>query len=99
MSREEHLELIAVFKQRLDDMNAMMAEISRKLDGVVNKLEEIERWLARMEFRSEDITDEEWYRAAAANPAFEFLKDPEEDIYSSDDGRPFRDRYQASQAI
>ena len=27
----------------------------------------------------------------AANPAFDFLKDPEEDIYTLSDGRPFYD--------
>jgi hypothetical protein len=30
----------------------------------------------------------EWMRAAAANPAFTFLKDPEEDIYLPTDGQP-----------
>ncbi len=38
-----------------------------------------------------DIDEAEWLRAAATNPAFEFLKDPEEDIYSPTDGEPFRD--------
>ena len=37
-----------------------------------------------------DIDEEEWLRAASHNPAFEFLKDPEEDIYTLDDGVPFR---------
>lgn len=39
------------------------------------------------------LTDEwdeaEWLRAAARNPAFDFLNDPEEDIYSLADGKPF----------
>ena len=35
--------------------------------------------------------DEEWLQAAATNPAFDFLKDPEEDIYTAADGMPFRD--------
>ena len=35
-----------------------------------------------------DIDEIEWLRAAAANPAFEFLKEPEEDIYTLADGRP-----------
>lgn len=35
--------------------------------------------------------ESEWLRAAAHNPAFEFLNDPEEDIYSMVDGKPFRD--------
>ncbi len=31
----------------------------------------------------------EWLNAAACDPAFESLADPEEDIYSLDDGEPF----------
>ena len=41
-----------------------------------------------------DIDGQEWLRAAAANPAFAFLAAPEEDIYTLDDGRPFRDEGQ-----
>jgi hypothetical protein len=29
-----------------------------------------------------DVDEREWLRAAAMNPAFDFLKEPEEDIYS-----------------
>lgn len=36
---------------------------------------------------SEDV----WLRAAARNPAFAFLNDPAEDIYSLADGEPFSD--------
>ena len=36
-----------------------------------------------------DIDEMKWLRAAARNPAFDFLKDPEEDIYTLADGRPF----------
>ena len=38
-----------------------------------------------------DIDEAEWLRAASANPAFDFLKNPEEDIYTLADGRPFND--------
>lgn len=31
----------------------------------------------------------EWLKAAARNPAFDFLNDPAEDIYSLSDGKPF----------
>jgi hypothetical protein len=31
----------------------------------------------------------EWLQAAARNPAFAFLSDPEEDVYSPVDGKPF----------
>ncbi len=39
-----------------------------------------------------DIDEMEWLRAAATNPAFDFLKEPEEDIYTLADGRPFDDQ-------
>jgi hypothetical protein len=35
-----------------------------------------------------DIDEQEWLRAAAVNPAFDFLKEPEEDIYTLADGKP-----------
>ncbi len=38
-----------------------------------------------------DDEEREWLQAAATNPAFDFLKASEEDIYSLLDGRPFRD--------
>jgi len=34
----------------------------------------------------------EWLQAAALSPAFEFLRDPEEDIYSLIDGKPYDDQ-------
>ena len=34
----------------------------------------------------------EWLRMAATNPAFAFLGDPEEDVYTAADGRPFDDQ-------
>ena len=33
----------------------------------------------------------EWLRAAAASPAFAFLNDEAEDVYSPTDGKPFHD--------
>ena len=39
-----------------------------------------------------DIDESEWLRTAARNPAFEFLKDPAEDIYTLADGEPFNDQ-------
>ena len=36
-----------------------------------------------------DISETEWLQAAATNPAFDFLKDPEEDIYTLSEGEPF----------
>ena len=39
-----------------------------------------------------DLSEQEWLRGAAHSPAFEFLKDPAEDIYTPSDGKPFRDQ-------
>jgi hypothetical protein len=38
------------------------------------------------------VSDEEWLRAAARNPAFDFLRDPAEDVYTVEDGEPFCDQ-------
>ncbi len=38
-----------------------------------------------------DIVEQEWLRAAARNPVFDFLNDPAEDIYTRDDGQPLHD--------
>ena len=38
-----------------------------------------------------DFDEKLWLQAARSNPAFEFLTDPAEDIYTAADGRPFID--------
>ncbi len=35
-----------------------------------------------------DIDETEWLLAAGSNPAFDFLKHPDEDIYTLADGKP-----------
>ncbi|MDT5122956.1 MAG: hypothetical protein QOC96_2438 [Acidobacteriota bacterium] len=40
---------------------------------------------------SEMDDEREWLEAAANNPAFAFLHDTEEDIYTAADGKPFND--------
>jgi len=39
-----------------------------------------------------DIDETEWLKLASINNAFDFLKEPEEDIYTSSDGKPFHDQ-------
>ena len=36
-----------------------------------------------------DIPERDWQIAASKNPVFGFLKEPDEDIYSTKDGKPF----------
>lgn len=40
---------------------------------------------------NDDIDEISWLQAASRNQAFEFLADPDEDIYSITDGQPFID--------
>lgn len=37
-----------------------------------------------------DLSDDDWLKAATQNPAFDFLHASEEDIYSVSDGKPFK---------
>ena len=39
----------------------------------------------------ENIDQQEWIEIAANNSVFDFMKDPEEDIYTLSDGKPFND--------
>jgi hypothetical protein len=39
----------------------------------------------------DEIDEISWLQAASRNPAFAFLDDPAEDIYTLMDGEPFRD--------
>lgn len=38
-----------------------------------------------------EIEEKDWLHSATANPALDFLKEPEEDIYTLSDGKPFHD--------
>ncbi len=40
----------------------------------------------------DEWNETEWLQMAARNPAFDFLKEPEEDIYTLADGTPFDDK-------
>ena len=39
-----------------------------------------------------EIDENAWAKAAANSPAFDFLKDAAEDIYTINDGKPFHDQ-------
>jgi hypothetical protein len=38
---------------------------------------------------AEDWDEKEWLKSSFNNPAFQYLQDPEEDIYTISDGKPF----------
>lgn len=39
----------------------------------------------------DEISESDWLKAAASNPAFDFLHDAAEDVYTLTDGKPFHD--------
>lgn len=41
--------------------------------------------------QADELEQQEWLKMAATNPVFGFLNDPEEDIYTLEDGRPLKD--------
>ena len=47
--------------------------------------------LSSMTEDTDEWNETEWLKASLGNPAFAFLGNPEEDIYSLNDGKPFHD--------
>jgi hypothetical protein len=41
---------------------------------------------------SDEINDSDWAKAASRNPAYDFLREDGEDIYTATDGKPFHDQ-------
>jgi len=38
---------------------------------------------------TDEVSEMEWLKASLSNSAFEYLRDPKEDIYTINDGKPF----------
>ena len=53
----------------------------------LKRLEELEAVL----LKKAELEEYQWLKAVVRNPALDFLKDPEEDIYTLADGKPFHD--------
>ena len=41
---------------------------------------------------ADDLEERTWIKGAATSPAFDFLKDAAEDIYTAADGKPFHEQ-------
>jgi hypothetical protein len=41
---------------------------------------------------AEDISEAAWTKAVSASPAFDFLKDVPDDVYTAADGKPLHDQ-------
>jgi hypothetical protein len=71
------------------DIAERVAEKVRQLPSsrqqqVLNFVESLQLY-----YDNSEITDKEWLSMAARNPAFAFLYDEEEDIYTLEDGEPY----------
>lgn len=63
-----------------------------KIDYKLNMSERNVRILILMDDDNSIIEDEKlWINSISKNPAFDFLNDPNEDIYSLNDGESFND--------
>ena len=72
-------------KSRTDEFGHL--KIDYKLDRTEQKVRVL------ILFEDEKYNDEEklWMNSISNNPAFDFLNNPEEDIYSLNDGEPISD--------
>jgi len=63
-----------------------------KIDYNLHKSDQKVRVLILVDDNNDEEEDEkQWMQSVAKNPAFDFLKDSDEDIYSLNDGEPFDD--------
>ena len=62
-----------------------------KIDYKLNKSDRKVRVLILFEDEKSEYEEKLWMNSISKNPAFDFLNDPEEDIYSLNDGEPLND--------
>jgi hypothetical protein len=63
-----------------------------KINYPMNKKESNVRVIILVDEKNEDLDEEKlWMNSISTNPAFDFLKDSHENIYSLTDGEPFND--------
>lgn len=62
-----------------------------KITYKLQKAEANVRVLILVDDASDENDEETWMSSISKNPAFDFLKDSQEDIYSLNNGEPFND--------
>ena len=62
-----------------------------KINYKLDKSESNVRVLILLDDDNEQEDEKLWMRSISRNPAFNFLNDPAEEIYSSNDGEPLND--------
>ncbi len=62
-----------------------------KIDYKLNKAEKNVRVLILLEEEYPELEEKIWLNSISKNPAFDFLKDSAEDVYTINNGEPFDD--------
>jgi len=63
-----------------------------KINYPLNKKDKKVRVFILLDEQNDDIDEEKkWLNSIQSNPAFDFLKEPSENIYTLTDGEPFND--------
>ena len=61
-----------------------------KIDYKLNRSEKDVRIIILLDEENSPVEDKLWMELISKNPAFDFLNEPEEDIYSKNDGEPMK---------
>lgn len=93
MHKEEAIKQTKDLAERLKQSSDPEVQIiATKLYTLLSSLAQLQAFIpVEISVEAGQINELEWLRAAALNPAFDFLKDSEEDIYTLADGKPFND--------
>ena len=70
-----------------EDERHPLASLMELLGIIIEKYED--EHVPEMTDTDDNLNEAEWLKASLSNPAFEYLRDPEEDIYTISDGKPF----------
>ena len=68
--------------------------LDEPLDGAASRAVRV---LVLFDVDDEEMGEQAWLRAAGRNPAFEFLNDPEEDLYTAEDGAPLKEESESNE--
>lgn len=93
MDKQEAVKQIEKLAEKLKhSSDSEVRVIAGKLYTILGSLAQFQGLIpVDIDVEAGEIDESEWLRSAASNPAFDFLKDPEEDIYTLADGKPFND--------
>ncbi|GEM_PF-398222 len=89
-TEKEYEEAIRLLDNLIDtvgeDENHPLASLMELLGFIIEKYED--EHVPEIPDSADEWNETEWLKASLSNPAFDYLRDPEEDIYTISDGKP-----------